>query len=817
MTRMNQPATLIKAILIVVLLLVSSCNTQRNKTIESESLRSDEPLAVTHRARSQKFTSGNLIINPSFESGKIKKVDSLTQSIKIDGWSFIGNDIRWLRSSKDEKTDEQESEFLHSGMRSVRIIRKKANETGDFGTGTITDYIRVIPGNYNLSFFINLKNVTNPKSRLGTRMFDAVDIRVICYDKNRLEISPSKYSPYYDSYYDNSVKSLSLANYSRIDSTGWIHVQGKSHCFPVPDGDLQDETKFVRIFIGLKGTGEMCIDDVSYTYSPFNMTCLERVEPYFDSVFSPGQFVLPIPRSHEVLESIILYRPYYKDVFPLILIPQNTNALTVSAARQLEAHIKNQISSLTDLQKDEIPELIVRHITPEQRNSNLIFSIGNTNLFRSEKSNLPLDSIADRDQGFIIHTMERIPGTIFLYGNSAAANLYAVQAALQLFDNGRLLFHNANIIDFPAFENRPLLLTELNENTTEYLISNYNTRFNSLYFPSKSDNLNQLFSDIDKSRYREIMLYLHSKFSSSGNELVVETGGQDIRIPAGVDGVLFFPPVNKFAMSVFGMEKSGYIASNGVNFRTIVQQAKAMGARLEFIPEFHLPGSPGYYQTQFEFHIENQISTVFSGNGFNTWKLDEADVNLFNQKYTSTKTFLDLSMFPKSSGLGYFMSDSLWPSKLPTASFFEPFRNEILPEVYAQFDRSILGFKIDNVFDRIRLRTASDFFWNPGTYNPDLSLYRVLIDEFGSAMAKNILLFNNYYFLSKSELIMARNPKVAQRHLRRASSFLLELENVRIRISPDVRSSNELSGIINELVKEIKNEYKELSNQHVGN
>ena len=67
----------------------------------------------------------------------------------------------------------------------------------------------------------------------------------------------------------------SLSKFSRIDSTAWIHVQGRSHLFPVPDGDIQDDAKFVRIFIGLKGNGTMYIDDINYAIAvPGTLTSL---------------------------------------------------------------------------------------------------------------------------------------------------------------------------------------------------------------------------------------------------------------------------------------------------------------------------------------------------------------------------------------------------------------------------------------------------------------------------------------------------------------------------------------------------------------
>jgi len=127
-----------------------------------------------------------------------------------------------------------------------------------------SDYIKIIPGNYTLSLYLNLKDIKNPKSRLGTKIYDAVDIRVLYYDRNKLQIAGDQYSSYYNQRINSGFKGYSFANFDKIDSTGWLHIIGQSQLFPFPDGDLPDGTKFVRIFVGLKGTGSLWADDISY-------------------------------------------------------------------------------------------------------------------------------------------------------------------------------------------------------------------------------------------------------------------------------------------------------------------------------------------------------------------------------------------------------------------------------------------------------------------------------------------------------------------------------------------------------------------------
>jgi hypothetical protein len=752
---------------------------------------------------------GNLVINPSFESGKVKQIDSLTQSIQIEGWNFIGNGVRWLRSTVDQNRGE--SEFIHSGSRAVRIIRTDADETDDFGIGAITDYIRVIPGNYNLSLFISLQDVTNPKSRLGTSIYDAIDIRLIYYDRNRLEINPSKFSPYHNNYYDNSFKALSLSNYTSIDSTGWIHIQGKSHCFPVPDGDLQDETRFVRIFVGLKGNGQMCVDDVSFTYSPLNLTSLERMEPYFDSTFDITQVIIPKPRSVKVMESIIYYRPYYKDVFPSILIPANANEQIVRGARMLEKEITSHIARFTALRSEEIPGLIVNNITRTEQESKVVFSIGTTSLFNSVRDKLPLDSIAVSPQGFLLYSNDDRPSTVYMYGNSPDANLYAVEAAIQLFDNNRLLFHNARVIDYPASAVRPMLLNRCSDYSIDFLETGNLTRFTAVYLPGSLNNLQQVLHRLARNTSMNLNLFTQPDDG-------VYT---DVNWPENIiSDTLLFKRIGTIAVleeTLTSEQRSASGWPEDLCSESPVQRLVDKGIQVERIPFLSMSGGYGYKTNFKDISTTSEAEVIYAGDGLSTWKIDEADLNLFRTQFPDSKLFLDLSLYARSESLGYFQFDSLWPNKLPTACLFESFRNEILPEVYNGIEVTIAGYEIKNIFDRIRMQTASDFFWNPENYNPDMSLYRALVNEFGPDLARDLLHYNNLYFLAKSELIHARNPANMQRHIRRSLTFMEELRNLKIKINAENADNGEILVLINKLFIGLEDELKSIQKKGVEN
>ena len=153
------------------------------------------------------------------------------------------------------------------------------------GEGIISDFIKVIPGNYSLSMYTRMENIRPQRPRLGTRMFDGVDISVRYYDRNKILLNPGFNFPQKSQRIDASLKSLSFANFKDIPSFGWGRIIGKSHSFPFPEGDIPTEAHFVKIYIGLKGTGTLWVDSVEFQYTERNFSVAERMQLFTDTAF----------------------------------------------------------------------------------------------------------------------------------------------------------------------------------------------------------------------------------------------------------------------------------------------------------------------------------------------------------------------------------------------------------------------------------------------------------------------------------------------------------------------------------------------------
>lgn len=795
-------------IYIIPVLLLFQCTINDDVSQEYERWTSADPVTINHRIREQKYLLGNLVANSSFESGKRLEVDSFAQTTKIDGWDLIGKDVVWIHPDKDSvPTDSTE---VHSGQCSIRIIRNNAGETEEFGQGVLSNFIKVIPGNYQLSVFLKLEDIRNLKSRLGTGIYDAVDIRILSYDRNKVQIDGDFYAPYYNTVIDNSFKGLSFSNFTLIDSTGWLHIQGRSHHFPFPEGDLQDEAKFVRIFIGLKGTGSMWIDDIQLNYTRWNFTLLERLSPYLDTTLSKDKLIAPIPRKVDIQESIIYYRPYYKDLFPVILISKSADGLTMQAARLIEEKIKNLLSELSDISKNEIPDLIKTEETFRENEASVIFSIGSTIEMKSKINNLPLESIKGKKKGYFIHTIDDLGYIIFLYGNTPEANYYAVQTASQLFDSKRLLFHNANIIDFPAGQDYGLLLMNTSELTLDFLKPQNETRFGYIYLPVNDQNLYTTLAN--EFSYTNYSRWLHLSYINDKSNLNYSAGFIDGIAILNTDfsiGVDIKSVIENFKEKQVNQSEIAFM-----NCSKIIQQAKDHNLDVELMPSFS--NNISIAKSMFnpadiiECNIlpKSDLPLIWSGYQYQSWNIDEADLMYFRQFNDEPIVFFDYSMLPRSHIMNFFGNDPAYPYKLLTSSLFEPFNNEVLPEVYQGVDKIIVVYKIDNVFDRIRLQTASDFFWNPDNYDPDLSLYRTIVSEFSDENAKRLVYFNDYYFKIRSDILLASAQKNPHKYQKRITSNFNEIKRILIELEKD-----SIDGKYQELYNTVKQLTLELENQ----
>jgi hypothetical protein len=417
---------------------------------------SSDPLGIPYEIRLQQIQKGNLVSNPSFEQ-KRSRVGATDHPEMPAQWENVGNRVEWVRPGFGAAPDE-----VSLGCCAVKIHRVQAAEI-DAAEGIISDYIPVIPGNYDLLYDVRLKNVDGNRRRWGGRLGDAVTVRMFFFDAEKKPLDSTALNPVGGSPIDTSDKSYAFANYWSVDEFPWAAVRARTYNYPFSEGDLPDRTRYVRLFFGLKGTGTLWLDNVVLSYSKWNFSALERLKTYFDRPLSPVESLIPTPKEVQLVREVTYLDPgSVGSSGPVIVLPDDPAPADRSAARLLEKKLNAALARIRPA--GSAPESRAQIVElgssgAELPAARLVFSIGRNRLMRDLKPDLPLAPVSGKEQGYVIQPFEA--GTchvVFLTGATAAGNFYAAATAAQLLAEDRCVYHSAAVIDYPDFWGRSYLL-----------------------------------------------------------------------------------------------------------------------------------------------------------------------------------------------------------------------------------------------------------------------------------------------------------------------------------------------------------------------
>ncbi|UCH13838.1 MAG: beta-N-acetylglucosaminidase domain-containing protein [Bacteroidales bacterium] len=836
-----------------------SCKQPKKDIPVPVSWSSNDPLTIPFRIRLQKFQRANLIENSSFELGKTFVVDTAGSTFRVDGWQKVGDNVEWVNIVLDTIYNANEAvDSLHS----IKIHRSSIDETDEEGEGIISDYIRVIPGNYSLSFYIKLEDICSSKERLGTRLHDAVNIIVYYYDKNKIPVSSRLYLPQKDIYINNSFKGFSFSNYWHIDKFGWARVYGKSHNYNCPEGDIPDEARYVKIYLGLKGIGTMWIDNVDFRYTKSNFTNLERMKYLTDTLFSKHEFIIPAPKEIKKYESIIYYEPGTDNKnLPVILVPDNISVETGNAAQLIKNKMENLFKSLMDSAKNDIGIKILTRLPDKDINSSrLIFSIGKNNLYRRFREILPINDIKNKAQGYFIYTNSDISNLIFLAGNNPAGDYYAATTAIQLFDNKKFIFHNAKVIDYPDFENRYFNLSAYNrisdvQNNISYIDELTGYKINGAYISSDWN--------MDSVIYRQILTGISSKHTNhdifnfrillappeffnymAGNDDLIEENRQ-INISSinqdkllsicstgfnnGALGILYVPcfitPLKtglcQKGQSDNHLNISGRLTRNLSAISNIVNNEYA-GMDIGLLPPWYnneiIDGSRGtteFLLKRITSGFHDNISYFWTGNSFHSLKTDNADLERIEYFLKQIPVYWDNSILTGKRNMNVNDYYSHYPGKVKLLNLFEPYNDDNIDNILGSINRDQIFFNshVTSELDLIKFATVADFSWNTRSYDPDLSLWKVLLSRYGLEATKLLIIINDDYFSLKEIILNLKSAKPVQKLVRKGENIIDDLNTELEKLASILGESHPLTDELKYMVEDITREYNELSNE----
>jgi hypothetical protein len=735
-------------ILVVSGIFVNGCKKSRDMEEQRYTWSTEAPLTIPYRIRLQRFEKGNMVRNSSFETGRTFTLDTSTTSYVIDGWQQVGQHVQWIDTRNDSLAAHNEA---FSGYRSVKIVRKDAYETDEQGDGIMSEFIKVIPGNYALSFYTKLENIYPARARLGIKMYDAVNVSLLYYDRNKIAISPKQRFPENDQFINTSFKSLSLANYSHIPFFGWGKIIGKSEYFPFPEGDIPSEAHYVRIFIGLKGKGTMWIDSVSFSYSDRNFSVNERMKAYTDTAFSLIEAIIPTPKKYSKLESVVFQSPAMDpEQQPLIIIPFQADALVVKSARLLQSALR--ISETRIVRESK---------TLQIEEPKLVFNLGKTGLYKRFHARLPDQDIRQHPQGYYIHSPGDMPNLVFLEGNNSTGIYYAALTVIQMIDKKQPVYHNARIIDFPDFADRFCALKNLPDDKT-----------------SQRDDFTE-----ELKRY---------KFNGAFLEGDANLG--------------FFMPLSQDER--FTVKRIPKYEAPSDSTLTYIYPSETT---IPFAFHNQLLDYSGFDDTPVR---KNEVTgNLYAGSSYFSINTDDADIDRYMAHCGTKPVFMDNSMQISTSEGHYAGNDPWYPGKIRLYNIFEPFNNEAIREHFSKLDTTMffVNMSAGSEIDVIRLATAADFIWNTPAYSKDLSLWKVLQSRYGAEISRELINYADQYGMMLEMLLRMKMTRQVPRNLKTEQQTLAGLNSTVIKITKGLGSDHQLVKELTMLNSELRNKLTGLS------
>jgi hypothetical protein len=743
-----------RSLIFISLLLIGMFFTGCKKDPDEQRLSwsTEAPLSIPYRQRIQRFEKKNLLRNCSFETGKVLKVDSLKSSFVIDGWHQTGEHVEWVDTRNGNAYAKNEA---FSGYRSIKVVRRHANETDKQGEGILSEFIKVIPGNYSFSFYTRLEKVMPVKSRLGIKMNDGVDIRLMYFDRNKNEIDAQSDFAQRRQLIDNSFKSLSFANFSTIPYFAWGKIIGKSADFPFPDGDIPTNAHYVKIYIGLKGTGTMWIDSVAFSYTVKNFSVEERMLSYTDTGRQMPLVVIPAPKKMVRQESVIFFEAGDTNRLPVILITRDADIITRKAGGLLQQALSiRAAASIGKNTKNPLIRIISDYPKPDHKG--LVFILGKTSLYPQYRDALPVAEIDGHPQGYYVYTPHDMPNLVFLGGNNSLGDYYAVLTALQLIDGKEPVFHNARIVDYPDFENRYFTLGEFPDPAAAGPYAGISGEL-------AAYKMNGVFHSIGKNSNvaKNSPLYIYKERASElpgfglGIISVEKTVNNEIKADRMVYAPKWIIPEDSTLCYPLSPDLYGSDTSPAPQPMEIAPAYNNyLLDYLQFMNQVTLNPAPG---TRF-----------YSGSSYFSVNTDDADFARYSGYTHSKPVFMDNSMQMSTLWGKYNGSYPYYPGKIRLFSIIEPFLNQGIRDHLDQLDSSMywINLPAHSEIDVIRLATAADFMWNTRDYDPDYSLWKILVSRYGADASRELIHYANQYgLLLETELKIQRNEQV-QRNLK---------------------------------------------------
>jgi len=727
---------------------------------------SSDPSTIPYGIRLKQFERGNRVVNPSFERGRVMADDG-RKNFLLDGWEVVGTHVWWV----DRKSGVKTAAKAPPDQRAVKISRTGTNEL-DPAEGILSDFIPVIPGNYEFTCAVRLRDVYGSGRRMTLPLEDTVLFRVLYFDADKKPLNAGAFDPVSKTLIDSSDKSYGFAHFWAIDDFAWGKVRARTYHYPFSEGDVPDRTRFVRLFLGLKGNGAMWIDDIAYRYSKWNFTPLERMKPYFGRPPALKDSLVPTPRHFQRLKDITYYaagRP--PSELPVILLPADAAPAEQHAAAVLQKKITAVLTRMGAARKSSGPAVRVVRAdgSPDTlANAKLILSIGRNGFFQKVKPDLAWQAIRGKRQAYLIEPEERGGRhCVFLIGETPLSTFYAAATARQLFENDRFVYRSARVVDYPDFLERAYALGKWKNKTELETALDPIERLGLFklnkayvgYIPADriwkrnaGTYLEGIAAAGRRCRQTGVMdlavmanPYSHFPFeppaetlSDSARTLWTHSSPESVErlkqfyklaLDAGAKAIMLAAddrvphygknPQNYGLYAVEDQQRFHNLQNAQAHLINSLKQwidADYPGTRLEFCPPWYAnelvdrsAGKAAWYFKELVDRIPSDVAIAWTGPTIRSLSVDMADLHRFRSLIGRWPLFWDNTLYARSiESRNYGGYPAHYPGKVPLCNLFEPY-DTYRPEQFFQYTHGRQIFANGEAFSEIYLIKYATF------------------------------------------------------------------------------------------------------------
>ncbi|MCK4746921.1 MAG: beta-N-acetylglucosaminidase domain-containing protein, partial [Bacteroidales bacterium] len=256
---------------------------------------------------------------------------------------------------------------------------------------------------------------------------------------------------------------------------------------------------------------------------------------------------------------------------------------------------------------------------------------------------------------------------------------------------------------------------------------------------------------------------------------------------------------------------------------------KSPEIRLEFIPPWYSNedidlsrGQAEQYYRDISPKLPDDLRILWSGPARQSISIDEADYYRYQNLAGKELILLDNSMNTISQILKDTTLLKHQPMKLRTLNLFDPFSVQFSTpfSLTGGNNKMLINSSLSSEIMKIRIATAADFMWNSGSYDPDLSIWKILVSRFGTEASREIYRFNDAYFTALASMINLKQDKDKQRLVRMIREQMeklgTSLENLDELISGNPGLLNELKSLKLSLESTYESEVRAVARQFIA-